>query len=419
MNGKERLKAALNHQEAPLLFDIGGSPITGIHCIVVEKLRDYYGLEKRPVLIHEPMQMLGYMDDDLKEVMGVQTESLWGAKNMFGMEQTDKFKEWKTPWGQDVIVPKDFVTTKDDKGNTFIYVAGDTNYPPVSCMPSGGYYFDILNRFPEFDEDNYDVQDNFEEFGPISEDGLDWIQRERDRLKNTTNAVVGNLGGASIGDIALVPGPMLKAPKGIRDIEEWYVSTVVRPNVLHEIFDYQIYHAIENLKKMHDILGDTIQVAFTCGTDLGTQNGPFCSKETLRDLYMPYYKKVNNWIHENTTWKTFKHCCGSIFDLIPEFIESGFDILNPVQWTARNMDRNELKKYYGDRITFWGGGIDTQNTFPKGTPAQVKAEALECCKIFGRGGGFVFNTIHNIQPDVPVENVVALVEAVKEYNGEK
>jgi hypothetical protein len=419
MTGKEKLKLAINHTDGPVLFDIGGMPTTGIHCKVVEGLREYYGLEKRPIKILEPVQMLAYVEEDLKEAMGIQTTPLWSAGTMFGFKQKDKFKEWRTPWGQDVLVAEDFVTSTDSKGNTYIYSCGDTAYPPAGCMPKNGVYFDSINRAPDFDEDEYNVKDNFEEFGPISDEDLEWLKLQRPMFENSSDVVMGNLGGTAFGDIALVPGPQLKQPKGIRDITEWYVSIVSRPEVLHEIFEYQLQYAIENLKKMHDVLGETIQVAYICGTDFGTQNGPFCSNKVFIEVYAPYYKKVNDWIHENTTWKTFKHCCGSIYSLIPELINTGFDILNPVQWTAKNMDKVLLKDSYGDKITFWGGGVDTQKTLPFGTPKQVHDEVIECCKIFGKKGGFVFNTIHNIQPGVPTENVVAMVNAIKEYNGER
>ncbi len=419
MTGKDKLKLAVNHIDGPVLLDIGGMPTTGIHCKVVEGLREYYGLEKKPIRILEPVQMLAYVENDLKEAMGIQTTPLWSAGTMFGFKQKDKFKEWRTPWGQDVLVAEDFMTSTDKNGNTYIYSCGDTSYPPAGCMPKNGVYFDSINRAPEFDEDEYDVKDNFEEFGPISDEDIEWLKVQRPRFENSGDVVMGNLGGTAFGDIALVPGPQLKRPKGLRDITEWYVSIVSRPEVLHEIFEYQLHYAIENLKKMHDVLGETIQVAYICGTDFGTQNGPFCSNEVFTEVYAPYYKKVNDWIHENTTWKTFKHCCGSIYKLVPEIINAGFDILNPVQWTAKNMDRALLKDSYGDKVTFWGGGVDTQKTLPFGSPKQVHDEVLECCKIFGKNGGFVFNTIHNIQPGVPTENVVAMVNAIKEYNGEE
>jgi hypothetical protein len=418
LNGKEKFKAAISHQEAPLLIDIGGLPTTGIHCLVVEGLREYYGLEKRLITIAEPMQLLGVMDDDLKEVMGIQTSSLWAAGTCYGFRQTNEFKEWRTPWGQEVLVAKDFVTTSDNRNYTYIYAEGDTSFEPAACLPESGFFFDSVSRTCDFDEDNYDVRDNLEEFKPISEEDLEWLKRERTRLENSKNLIMGSFGGTAIGDVSMVPGPMLKAPRGIRDITDWYMSIIERPEVLHEIFDYQVYQGIQNLKKIHDVVGESIQVVFICGTDFGTQNAPFCSNETFRDLYLPHYKKLNNWIHENTTWKTFKHSCGSILPLVPELIEAGFDILNPVQWTAEKMNREELKKKYGSQVVFWGGGVDTQGTLPKGTPKQVYEEVLECCEIFSEGGGFVFNTIHNIQPDVPVENVVAMVEAVRKFNGE-
>lgn len=417
MTGKEKLKKAMNHEEGPVLIDIGGMPTTGIHCTVVEKMREYYGLEKRPVKIMEPVQLLGVLDDDLKEAMGIQTTPLWGAGTMYGFRQTDKFKEWRTPWGQEVLVAEEFTTDQNENG-TYIYACGDKNYPPAGHMPNGGYFFDNIIRTPEFDEDTYDVEDNFEEFGPVSEEDLEWLSVQEKEKKNTEDVVMGNLGGTAFGDIALVPGPQLRQPKGIRDVEEWYISTAIRQEELHEIFDYELKYAIENLEKMYAVLGNTIQTAYICGTDFGTQNGPFCSNQVFRDLYAPYYRAVNDWIHTHTEWKTFKHSCGSVYGLMQEFIDVGFDIINPVQWTAKGMDKKKLKEEFGEHIVFWGGGVDTQKTLPFGTAKEVYEEALECCKVFGKGGGFVFNTIHNIQPGVPAENLVAMIQAVKDYNGE-
>ena len=129
---------------------------------------------------------------------------------------------------------------------------------------------------------------------------------------------------------------------------------------------------------------------------------------------MPYYKKVNNWIHSNTRWKTFKHSCGAVESLMSLFIESGFDIINPVQINAEGMDARKLKQKYGKDIVFWGGGVDTQGVFPFGTPGQVKEQVKKQCSILNENGGFVFNTVHNIQANVPFKNVVAMLEALKE-----
>jgi len=229
--------------------------------------------------------------------------------------------------------------------------------------------------------------------------------------------VILNVGGTAFGDIALVPAPFLKYPKGIRDVAEWYVSTTSRRDYIHHIFTRQCEIAIENLKRVHQAIGATVDAIFVCGTDFGTQTSAFCSVKTFRELYLPYYSKLNQWIHANTQWKTFKHSCGSVDRFIPSFIEGGFDILNPVQCSATGMEASHLKSAYGDRITFWGGGIDTQQVLPFGTPEEVRRQVLERCGIFSQNGGYVFNTIHNVQARTPVQNIVAMLDAVHEFNG--
>jgi uroporphyrinogen-III decarboxylase len=135
----------------------------------------------------------------------------------------------------------------------------------------------------------------------------------------------------------------------------------------------------------------------------------------FREFYKPYHTKANKWIHENTTWKTMYHSCGSVIDLMDDFVESGIDILNPVQCSAEGMNPKTLKEKYGDKIVFWGGGVDTQKTLPFGTAEDVKKQVKDRMHIFGKGGGFVFNPIHNVQRGTPQENLVALVEAIEEY----
>jgi uroporphyrinogen-III decarboxylase len=154
---------------------------------------------------------------------------------------------------------------------------------------------------------------------------------------------------------------------------------------------------------------------YTCGTDFGTQRSTFCSAETFRDLYLPYYKLVNAWVHKNTTWKTFKHSCGAVGKFMSYFIEAGFDIINPVQCSAAGMEAEHLKNTYGGRLVFWGGGVDTQKALPFGTPAEVREQVLRRCEIFAKGGGFVFNAVHNIQAQTPVANIAAMLEAVREF----
>jgi uroporphyrinogen-III decarboxylase len=162
-------------------------------------------------------------------------------------------------------------------------------------------------------------------------------------------------------------------------------------------------------------VGDAITAVTTTETDLGTQIGPFISPKTYRRLFQPVHARLNQWIHMHTQWKTFMHSCGSIWHLLDDIVDAGFDVLNPVQTSAAGMDPAALKDRYGERLTFWGGGIDTQRILPFGTPADVRDMVRDRMKIFGRGGGFVFNTVHNIQAQVPVPNLVALFEAVDQY----
>lgn len=415
MNSKEKMALALNHQAGPVPLDLGAMPTTGIHVSVLEGLRAHYGLEKRTPVVLCPYQMLGVVDDDLREALGIDTKPLWASGTMFGF-RNENFKKWMSPWGQEVLVAEKFVTTENDE-KIFVYAEGDTDYPPSAEMPKSSYFFDTIIRQEPFDEDNLDANENAEEFTDITDAELGRLARLAAELKGSPYCVTGNLGGTAIGDISLVPAPMLKKPRGIRDIEEWYMSTVTRQDYLHEVFTKQVDVALRNLEKIHARIGDAIQVAYICGNDFGTQNSPFCSAETFRELYAPHYKRINGWIHEHTSWKTFKHSCGSIMPLIPEMIDAGFDIINPVQWTAKNMAVEKLKADFGKDIVFWGGGIDTQKTLPYRTPAEVRAEVFKVCEALAKDGGFVFNTIHNIQAKTPIENLVAMFAAVREFNG--
>ncbi len=413
-SSKQNFLKTINHQQPDkVVVDFGSTAVTGIHVLIVEKLREYYGLEKRPVKVIEPYQMLGEIDLDLLKAMDIDIIGLYGPKNMFGVPN-ENWKVHKTLWGQEVLFPEKFNYTYNSNGDILMYPEGDTSQPPSGMMPKTGYFFDALNRQEPIDDATLKVEDNLEEFSHITEDELKHWKNQVSTLKDDTKAVVASFGGTALGDIALVPAIGMKNPKGIRGVEEWYVSTLMREDFVKELYDRQTDIAIENLKLLKNAVGDKVDVVFTCGTDFGTQNSTFCSPDTYDRVWMPYYRKVNDWIHLNTNWKTFKHSCGAVESLMDHFIESGFDIINPVQINASGMDPKLLKKKYGDKLVFWGGGVDTQGAFAFGTPAQVKDQVREQCEILNKNGGFVFNTIHNIQANVPFANVVAMLDALKE-----
>ena len=416
MNSRERIQTTLQHREPDrLAVDFSGGFQTGIHVSMVYQLRQALGLDKpgTPVKVVEIYQMLGEVAPDLREALGIDTVPLCGTGTMFGFPAKE-FKEWQMQDGTPVLVPVDFNTVPDAAGDLYPWPQNDRSVAPSGVMPAGGYFFDALIRQAPLDEDQLDPAENTEEFGPIAGDELAHYARQAELLYNQTDrALFCTFGGLTFGDIALVPATFLKNPKGIRDVEEWYVSLALHPDYIKAVFEYQAEIAVENLKRLHESVGDKIAVIQTNGTDFGTQNGPFCSADQYRNLYLPYQKRVNGWIHANTNWKTFMHCCGGIAPLLDCIVEAEFDILNPVQCSATGMDPRQLKKQYGDQLVFWGGGVDTQKTLPFGTPEQVREQVKERIDIFAPGGGFVFCTVHNIQARTPVENLLAMFEAIK------
>jgi hypothetical protein len=418
LTSRERVERALNHQEPDKVpLDLGGSAVTGMQISAVYLLRQEFGLDKpgTPVKLVEPYQMLGEIGLDLLEAVGADVVPLESTRTFFGYHRRD-WKPWTLHDGTPMLVPGGFNTRPEPNGDILQYPEDDRSVPPSGRMPKGGFYFDTIVRQDPIDDDKLNPEDNLEEFGPISDEELAYFEREARRLNERTDkAILANFGGTAFGDIALVPAPWVKHPKGIRDIEEWYISTVSRRDYVWKVFERQCEIGLDNLAKIHTVVGDRVSVVFVTGTDFGSQNGPFVSPKTYRDLYKPFHRTVNDWIHKNTPWKTFIHSCGSIWRLLDDIVDAGFDVLNPVQTSAAEMDPRALKEKYSDRITFWGGGIDTQRTLPFGTPEQVRAEVHERMRVFGPGGGFVFNTIHNVQARIPKANLLALYDAIREY----
>lgn len=413
MNSRERVRLAINHQEPDRVpLDLSATATSGMQVQSVYLLRQALKLDPpgTPVKVIEPYQMLGEIKPDLMDALGVDVVGVWARKNMFGY-LNENWKPWTTFDGTPVLVPELFNIELEPNGDLLMYPEGDRSAQPSGRMPAGGFYFDSIIRQPPIDDEKLDVEDNLEEFDYLSKEDLAYFAQEVDRLYTETDkAIALNMGGTAFGDIALVPAPFLKDPRGIRDVAEWYMSTVARYDYVFAIFERQCEIALENLASLYQAVGNKIDVIFMTGTDFGTQNGPFISPKAYRRLYQPFQRRLNDWVHENTTWKIFIHSCGSIIKLLPDFIEAGFDILNPVQTSATGMDPQTLKSEFGDQIVFWGGGIDTQKALPFGTPEEVRQQVKERIDIFGPGGGFIFNSIHNVQAGVSVENLLALYE---------
>ncbi len=415
MTGRERVLKALSYEPVDRVpVDLGGTLGTGAQVSVIAHLRRALGLDEpgTPVKVVEPYQMLGEVAADLRDLLWIDTVNLPGPKNHFGFAD-ENWKPWKTFDGTDVLVAEKFNTEPEPNGDILQYPEGDKSVPASGRMPKGGFYFDDIIRQGPIDDSKLRPADNLSDFALISDEDLEtYEKRSHELYENTDLAITTGLPGTAFGDVALVPAAFLKHPKGIRDIEEWYISTVTRRDYIKEVFAGQAEIAIKNFERIYQAVGDRIQAVWLDGTDLAAQNTLFCSPDTYRELYLPYSKKLNDWIHAHTKWKTMKHCCGGCEPLIEGFIEAGFDILNPIQTSAEGMDPQQLVDKYGGRIIFWGGGVDTQQVLPFGEPEQVRKQVAERLEIFNAKNGFVFSTIHNIQCNTPVENVIAMFETL-------
>lgn len=418
MTSKERIIKALNHEETDRVpIDLGATSCSGIHAAALERLRATLGLAEKKVYVYEILQQLGYVDFDVLEAVGADVVGLLPYTNFVGNKNNpENLVEYPIPHGGVGLCAADFRYTERG-GERFAYPQGDVTVPPSMRMPKGGYFFDNINR-SETSLDNYaDAKEEFAgSFSVISDEEAEFYEKQADFFtENTDYALVSNCAVAGFGDAAFLPGAALKKVRGVRDLDAWYVMHKLDPQYIFDVYDMQYECAVQSLVKLKQALGDRIQAIFVSGTDFGMQTGLMISAEDFRTFYKPYYTKINRWIHENTKWKAMYHCCGSIVDLLDDFVEMGVDVLNPVQCSAAGMDPAFLKEKYGDKLVFWGGGIDTQRVLPFGTEQECREMVRERLRIFSKGGGYVFNTIHNIQGDTPVQNVAAAFEEAKNY----
>lgn len=417
LSSRERVEAVLRHREADRVpVDLGGTTVTGIHVSSVYQLRQALGLDPpgTPVRVVEPFMMLGEVKTDLLDALGVDTVRVGLPTNIYGF-RNDGWKPWTAFDGTPVLVPEKFPTDLEQNGELLMYPQGDCSAPPCARMPKGGFYFDAITRQDDLQDADMDPSNNMEEFEPISTEALVHLRAEVERLAPSGRALVGGFGGMSFGDAAQVSRHRLRHPRGIRDLAEWYMSYVTRPEYIAEVFERQCDIGLENLAKIYDVVGDAMSAVMVTAADFGAQNGPLISSKTYRRLFQPVHARVNDWVHSHTQWKTFIHSCGSVWRLLDDIADAGFDVLNPVQTSAADMCPTSLKDRYGGRLTFWGGGMDTQQVLPFGTPGDVRSMVRDRMQIFGRGGGFVFSAVHNIQVGVPVANLLALFDAIEEF----
>jgi uroporphyrinogen-III decarboxylase len=271
-------------------------------------------------------------------------------------------------------------------------------------MPRDGFYFDTIGYGgwnPDFRPPPMESVRKASQSWVMKDETLRYLEdRARTRRQSTDKALVLGAWGA---------GGMHYVGK----LTEFLCLLATDRPYVRELFALGTEKGIENLRLLKDAVGENVDVIALCGLDFGSQRSEIFSRETFCEVYLPAYRKLFAWIHQNTRWKIFKHCDGSIPKLMGDLVEAGLDALNPVQTSATGMDPRWLKATFGQRLTFWGGGVETQSTLPFGTPDQVRAEVAERVRLFAPGGGFVFCPIHNIQPNTPPENILAAYETAR------
>ena len=418
MNSREKLTAALNHQECGHIpFDMGATKATGISASLLYRLRKLYGREE-PVKIYDTYQMLGLIDEKDAEMFGIDVLPLWPDMTIYGYRNTE-WKSWTTPDGTPALIGAGCGMKEIDR-KLYMYPQGDLSARPSGCMPlDGGHYFDFLTRQDPYDEDNLNGYEDYKEqleLMTIDDETLKYFEDRCNQIANSTDCgMVLNAEYANFGSQSMLNGAYAKVTPGVRDFSEFLVTHHTDPEYIEEIYEAWTKVCIRNLELLHQAVGEKVQAVFLSGTDFGTQHSEIMSKKMFQDLYVPYYSRVNGWVHEHTTWKTLFHTCGSLVNILDDFVDCGLDCLNPIQTSADGMDPEYLKNKYNKDLVFWGGGVDSQTTITHGTPDDVEKEMRKRIEIFGKDGGFVFSVVHNIQDNVNLKNVQRILDVLKEY----
>ena len=391
MNSRERVIRAINHQETDRIpIDLGGTRQSGIAASTYHALKKHLGIQT-PTRIFDVYQMLAEVERPVMERFGADVVGLHRPAVAFGI-RNENWKPWRLFDGTPVEVPGDFQPVTEPDGDLILRRAEET----IARMPKDGFYFDRLEKYPGA------AHADVETLQPalLSDEGCDHYRHQAEALfQNTDFAVVAPLG----------PPYELFYGLGSGDFESWMITLATEPDYVAALYDKLVEAWLENLKRFTHAVGNRVQIVQICD-DFGTQNSPFLSVQMFRERIMPFYQRGLEWIHANTDMKVLLHSDGALFPLIPSLVEMGVDILNPVQTSAKTMDPVRLKQEFGDQLVFWGASLDCQKTLPFGTPEEVAQEGLEHIREFSPHGGYVFASVHNIQANVPPENIVSMFD---------
>ena len=379
MTPRERVLAALDHREPDRVpIDLGGNQ-TGIHKVAYRKLIDRLGLDEE-IVIMDLVQQLAQPSERVLERLRVDTRyvAAGGAKSFTGgvVRRERGGRVWH-----------DFT---DEFGVTWSMPDDEPFYFDISHSPLAGLSLDEIRAYPFPKGDD-----------PTRFEGL----RDRAlRLRNETPYAV----------ISGISGVVYEICWYMRGLENLFIDMMTQPQVLEAIIDRTLGFWLDWFRLFLDEAADVVDVIMI-GDDLTGQNGPLFAPRIYRQIIKPRQKRLVQYIRSRTKAKIWYHSCGAVLEYLPDLLDNGIDILNPVQISAKGMDPARLKAEFGDRLVFWGGGIDTQHVLPRATPQEVREHVRRNIEAFKPGGGYVFNNVHNIQGDVPPENVLAMFDAAYEF----
>jgi len=406
MSSRERVRAALDHREGDRVpVDIGGTKVTGIHVDEYVELGRYLGWDVEPPKVYEQFQMLARVEGPVRQWLRSDVIEIENPVETWGLANAG-WKPWTTNLGTPVLVPGAFDPRTDERGYLHLHDAAGKS---VAVMSPNGLYFDrdCPTAMSSGDVAHMDPE-AWKKANPLyTDEELRTLERRgRFLFENTEYSVHGGFGRGALGTNGLFAG---------HTIADWLCILATERAYAGEILRATAERAVENLELYLQAVGPYIDTILVSGTDFGSQRREIFSPDLFRELHLPNYRLMNDAVHRHGRIRTMFHSCGSVRGFIQPFIEAGVDILNPVHTNAANMDPASLKREFGDRIVFWGGGIETQTVLPGGTTEEVEEQVRERMRTFGRGGGFVFAPVHNIQHGVPPRNLEAMVRAAERF----
>ncbi|MHB1483630.1 MAG: uroporphyrinogen decarboxylase family protein [Saccharofermentanales bacterium] len=403
MNSRERIIAAINHKIPDKLpIDFGAMRSTGINILAYDRLRTYLGVKKGLPKLYDIFQQLAQPEMEVVERLGGDVVQAHRMYPSFGISIKD-WREETLPNGVHCLVPQDYrPIIKDDKSQEIIH-----NGKVIAKMPADGNYFDVVGAEMGYIETQEDVEQV--KFETISDEELDFIEQEVKDLYFTTDKAV----------LLCFGGNILEAGETMWGFQKFLEYMLMEPELVHAWLEKLTASYLNDLDKLMPRVAPYINI-IQFGDDLGSQMNTLISKSTYIDMIKPYHKMLFQYIRNKyPDIKVFLHSCGAIFDLIPELIDAGVQILNPVQISAAGMDPAKLKREFGKDLVFWGGGANMQNTVLNGSIDDIKKETGELIDIFSEGGGYVFNQVHNIQSNVSPEKIMAIYDTALEKRVKK